>query len=249
MFKKEKTFMKNFIYCLAALPVLMISGCAVSGDSAAEKMEPEYDSLLKAGSPQPVRSLADCLKYTGKHSNWQREEQIIRDYFKLGSARLIEKSLLEKLTATTTPQEEFAIKLQLIDITKQRNLVMISLCRNIGIHPGTPIETDFQVPEKLTAPDLPPLEKIEQRVVASPLLKNLPVIERLKIFRFIYTAMIAAREKTVLCRQYRKPVQTIAAYAEYCIALHKLYRLSGIKVEKFGAELLQKKNFIISLPR
>ena len=198
--------------------------------------------LKKSAANLPgVWTLGECLKRADSNHNWQIEQQIIEDYFKIGAAQLTESALLKELDSPLAPEEKFARQCRLIEVIKQRYQAAASLCCAINLHPGHPLKVDFVLPERVEYPELPPLAKWENAVATSPYLKHLPEIERLKIFHVTYAGMIASKEKYDLCRKNQKFPEAAAAYADYCTMLHQLCRLAGIQVEKSGTALLHQK--------
>ena len=238
--------MKFCIYCLALSAAMLLCGCSSTGKTVQErKAEQIYDELKKNSSALPaVWSLADCLRQAGAKQNWQIERRIIEDYFRLGGAQLAEETLLKELNSAQTADKKFEIQLRLTGMVKQRFQTMAALCGKLNIYPGSSIKVDFKMPQASVHPELPPLEDLEKAIVRSPYLKNRPVTERIKIFRQIYAGMIAAGEKYTLCQNNGRFPDAITAYADFCTQLHKICRLAGIKVEKYGSDLLQRKLII-----
>lgn len=238
--------MKFCIYCLALAAIAFFTGCATGKNALPRSRNQNCSQLKKSAANLPgTWSLEACLKRTQTCHNWQIDQQIIEDYFKIGAAQLAESTLLEELKSPLAPEEKFLRQCRLTEMIKQRFQASASLCCAMNIYPGHPVKVDFNIPPVFEYPELPPIEKWEKTVVSSPYLKHLPEIERSKIFHVTYAGMIAAGEKYALCRKNRKSPEAAAAYADYCTQLHKLCRLAGIQVEKSGAALLHRKAIIL----
>ena len=232
--------MKLCVYCLVVLSAVIFAGC-VSAEKTAEcrTIFAEYETLSKNSSLQKV-TLKECLERAGTPLSWQELKDIICCYYALGMVQIAEKELLEDLSDCNGPAVTAYQQTEIAEAVRKRTLASVNLCQVMKIYPGTPLQVDFKVPEKLPPLTLPELKVMEKAVLVSPLLKQFSTVEKLAVFHREYVSLIAAREKCSACFNSGDPRGKLEFYCAYSAQLQLLGHLLG--VEEFNTANIKALN-------
>lgn len=233
--------MKLCMYCLFVLICLSFAGCSTATPLTAEQdCSAEYEALRRNSSLPDPCTLSDCIRRTDAGTSWETAQIVVDNYFAIAVAVFLEKFYLKSLADAAPPAHKRILQVGIAEQIKRRNQASAALCRAMNIYPGTQINVDFQLPEKLPPLALPRLEVLEKAVLLSPLCRQYSTVEILAIFHRTYTAMLAEREKFLVVFKNFSDKEVIPVYAGYLKELNLLCLLTG--VESFDSANIKKLN-------
>ena len=207
--------MKFFQFCQLAVLAMLLAGCA--GTS-----RPEAD-IIRSDFPE-VWCLQDCLKHAPDTP--EAKEAVIRSYFALAGAQLMDAELMKQIPIETDPVKKQQLQEKCFDIISRRNLSMINLCEAMQIHLGTHLKLDFQLPARLK-----PALVMSKSVLEKAALQN---GKDPKHFHVTWLNLHVAREKFEFYQQTppspEKQLQLIQSYADYCRCAHELALLCDLPI-------------------
>ena len=200
----------------------------------------EYEALRRNSALPDPCTLSDCIRRTDAGTSWETAQIVVDNYFSIAVAVFIEKFYLKSLAGAASPAHKRILQIGIAEQIKRRNQANAALCRAMNIHPGTQINVDFQLPEKLPPLALPRLEVMEKAVLLSPLCRQYSTVEKLAIFHRVYTAVLAEREKLLVVFKNFSDKEVVPIYAGYLKELNLLSLLTG--VENFDSTNIKKLN-------
>lgn len=181
---------------------LLLGGCALWRDGGREKVD------LSPFAPGTEISLEECMKYL---RNEKRVAAFKAAYFKLAEVQQLFEAAQngfaevqkQKLLPGFTRHHD--LRKRLIDLTAQRQILILKLHEDMGFLPGKNFRTAFALPETLPDVELPGLVEME-KMMALKLKKQGTAFSGTEIavkLRMLYTRYLHHFE---LCRHYHLTV-------------------------------------------
>ncbi len=219
--------MKFFHFFQLCIISMLLAGC--TGKFTPEAYLAQFDNH---DLPE-VWNLQDCLKRAPDAP--AAGKTVIRNYFALGAAQLMDAELSKKISTETDPVKKGELQKKMFDVISGRSRIMVELCDAMQIYPGTQLVLDIKLPDKLK----PLISASKKELEKAALLncKEQDPARILKQFHQIYFNMYIAREKFEFYQQapdsVEKKLQLIQSYADCCRYSHELALLCDLPVSLF----------------